>query len=253
MKALLLLLNAVLNHVFGATVTAVLLKLGIHPANAAAPIDETLTLELVAAGLLFLFFVVVRATLNVERPGFIQWLAEWVYGFVDGQASSVIEHGYEKHLPFVTTILLFILSCNLFGLLPGIETPTGHPSVPLGIALLTFIYYNWFGVRAQGVIGYIKHFMGPVWWLSPLLFPVEIISHLARVVSLTIRLYANMFASDMLALVFFSLIPVGFPIVFLGLHLGVALIQSYVFMLLAIIYLSIATSHEEHDAEEAAH
>ena len=87
--------------------------------------------------------------------------------------------------------------------------------------------------------------------LSPLLFSVEIISHLARVVSLTVRLYANMYASDLLTIVFFSLIPVGIPIVFLVLHLGVALVQSYVFMLLAIIYLSIATSHEEHEAEPA--
>jgi F-type H+-transporting ATPase subunit a len=251
MKALLLFLVAALNGLFGAPVTALMLKLGIQPANPAAPISETVTLELFIAFVLVCFFVAVRATLNVERPGKIQLTAEMIHGFVTGQASAVMDHGYEAHLPFVTTILLFVLSCNLFGLLPGVDTPTASPFVPLGIAVPTFLYYNWNGLRAQGFIGYLKHFMGPVWWLTPLLFPVEIISHLARIVSLTVRLYANMYASDLLALVFFSMVPIGIPIIFLALHLGVALVQSYVFMLLAIIYLSIATSHEEHEAEPA--
>jgi F-type H+-transporting ATPase subunit a len=87
--------------------------------------------------------------------------------------------------------------------------------------------------------------MGPIWWLAPLLFPIEIISHLARVMSLTIRLYANMLASDLLTLAFFSLIPIAVPVVFLGLHFAVSLIQAYIFMLLTMIYLSIAVSHED--------
>jgi F-type H+-transporting ATPase subunit a len=112
--------------------------------------------------------------------------------------------------------------------------------------VLTFLYYNLHGVRVQGPIGYLKHFAGPVWWLSPLLFPVEVISHLARVMSLTIRLYANMLASDLLALIAFSMFPLIFPTVLLGLHFFVALIQAYVFMLLTIIYLSMAVAHDEH-------
>jgi F-type H+-transporting ATPase subunit a len=253
MKPLLLLLHAAVNHWFGAPVNALFSLVHYHAADPKAPISETYTLELFIAALLVLFFIAVRVSLNVERPGPVQWAAEWVHGFVSGQASAIMNHGYEAHLPFVTTILFFVLTCNLFGLLPGIDTPTANPVVPLGLALLTFIYYNYFGVKAQGVIGYIKHFMGPVWWLSPLLFPVEIISHLARVVSLTIRLYANMYASDMLTVVFFSFIPIGIPMIFLGLHLGVGVIQAYVFMLLAIIYLSVATTHEEDEAGEAAH
>ena len=83
-----------------------------------------------------------------------------------------------------------------------------------------------------------------MWWLSPLLFPIEIISHLARVLSLTVRLYANMFAGDLVTLAFFSLVPVGIPLIFLGLHLGVAVVQAYVFMLLATIYLSLAVAHD---------
>ena len=234
-----------LNHFFGPAITAVLLKLGIHPAHPATPINNVLTLELMVATLLLLFFIIARLTLNVERPGPVQQLAEMIYEFADNQGHAIVGHGYEPHLPFVTTILLFIVICNCFGLLPGIETPTADPKVPLGVAILTFAYYNYFGFRAQGIWGYIKHFMGPVWWIAPLVFPIEIISHFARIMSLTIRLYANMFASDLLTLVFFSLIPVGVPIVFLALHFGVALIQAYVFMLLALIYLSGALMHEE--------
>ncbi len=239
-------ITRLLNHWFGAPVDAVLEKLGIHPANPAHPINNTLTLELIVFTGLVLFFILVRARLSVEKPGKAQHLAEMVHEFVSSQAEQVMGHGYERHLPVHTGLLLFILLCNCFGLLPGIDTPTANPSVPLGLALFTFAYYNWNGVRAQGPIGYIKHFMGPVWWIAPLMFPIEIISHLARIMSLTVRLYANMFASDLLTLVFFSLVPPVIPIVFLGLHFGVALIQSYIFMLLTTIYLAEATAHPEH-------
>ena len=148
------------------------------------------------------------------------------------------------HVPWVTMIFVFIAICNCYGILPGVDTPTANPAIPLGLAILTFIYYNWNGIRAQGPVGYFKHFLGPIWWIAPLLFPIEIISHLARMMSLTIRLYANMFASDLLTLVFFSLFPV-LAVPFLGLHFGVALIQAYVFMLLTLIYLSQAVTHEE--------
>ncbi len=248
MHSLLLALTGLLNHLFGASVTALLNKLGIHPLDPAAPINNALTLELVIAAIMVLFLVALRASLSVEKPGSVQHLAEMIHGFVDEQAQSVMgHHGYESHLPFVTTILVFVLLCNVMGLLPGILTPTADPVVPLGIALVTFIYYNWHGVRKQGPIGYLKHFMGPIWWIAPLMFPIEIISNLARVMSLTVRLYANMFASDLLTLVFFSLVPIGIPVIFLGLHFGVALIQAYVFMLLAMIYLAEATAgHESH-------
>lgn len=220
-----------------------------HPSpldfNPSAPFTDAFALELGVALFLLLFFVVVRFSLNVEKPGAMQSTAEALNEFVGSQADQIIGHGYERYQAFVATIFLFVVCCNLLGLYPGFETPTGNPKVPLGIAILTFLYYNYHGVRVQGPVGYAKHFLGPIWWISWLMFPIEIISHLARIMSLTIRLFANMFASDLLTLVFFSLVPIGVPIVFLGLHLGVALIQAYVFMLLAMIYLTIAVSHEE--------
>ena len=245
MHSLLLALTGLLNQLFGAPVTALLYKLGIHPVHPTRPINNALTLELLVAVVLILFFIVVRATLNVEKPGSVQHVAEMIHGFVDEQAQAVMgEHGYESHLSFVTTILLFVLLCNVLGLLPGIPTPTASPVVPLGLALVTFVYYNWHGVRAQGPIGYLKHFMGPLWWMAWLLLPIELVSHLARIMSLTIRLYANMYASDMVTLGFFSLIPIGVPAIFLGLHAFVSVIQAFVFMLLTMIYISLATTHE---------
>ncbi|HEY0785361.1 MAG TPA: F0F1 ATP synthase subunit A [Acidobacteriaceae bacterium] len=233
-------LNRLLNRLFAAPVDALLAAVGVHPVYPTHPISNALTLELVVMTGLIAFFAIVRATLSVEKPGRAQLLAEMVEHFVAEQGDAVIGHDYHRHQAFLTIILLFVLSCNLMGLFPGIDTPTASPVVPLGIALLTFVYYHYIGIKALGG-SYIKQFLGPVWWLVPLLFPIEIISHLTRIMSLTIRLYANMFASDLLTLVFFSLIPIGIPIVFLALHFGVALIQSYVFMLLAMIYLSQAT------------
>ena len=93
-------------------------------------------------------------------------------------------------------------------------------------------------------VAYLKHFMGPMWWLAIIMVPIEIISHLARMLSLTVRLYANMFAGDMVTMVFFSLVPIGVPIIFLGLHIGVSLLQTYIFVLLTMVYLSGAVAEE---------
>jgi F-type H+-transporting ATPase subunit a len=222
-------------------------SIGILPAEAAqqaVKVNQAFGLELLVAVGLIAFFVVVRLTLAVEKPNPAQQIAEMIHEFTGGQADQIIGHGYERFQAFVTCVFLFVVLNNLLGLVPGLETPTGQPWVPLGIALLTFLYYNFHGVRVQGVVGYLKHFAGPIWWIAPLLFPIEIISHLARVMSLTIRLYANMLASDLVTLVFFSLAPVVIPSIFLGLHFAVSLIQAYIFMVLTMIYLSMAVSHE---------
>jgi F-type H+-transporting ATPase subunit a len=238
----------ILNALFGGLIASALQGIGIKASEAsqtAIEINRAFAMELIVAAILIVFFIIVRLTLSVEKPNPAQHVAEMIHGFTGEQADQIIGHGYERFQAFVTCIFLFVILNNLFGLVPGIETPTSNPSVPLGIAVLTFIYYNFHGVRVHGVIGYLKHFAGPIWWIAPLLFLIEIISHLARVMSLTIRLYANMLASDLVTLVFFSMMPIAIPSIFLGLHAGVSIIQAYVFMLLAMIYLSQAVEHEE--------
>ncbi len=234
----------VLNHLFAPAADKLLAVLHIAPVSTAAPITNAVSMQLLVFGILLAYFVWVRLTLSVEQPGPVQHLAEMTHEFVSDQGEQIIGHGYEKFTGYLAVIGLFILLCNLLGLAsPWLESPTANVSVPLGLALVTFIYYHYHGVRANG-FGYVKQFLGPVWWLYPLMLPIEIISHCARVLSLTVRLYANMFAGDLLTLAFFSLVPVGIPLLFLGLHLGVAIVQAYVFLLLAAIYLSLAVAHD---------
>jgi F-type H+-transporting ATPase subunit a len=232
-----------LNNHLAAPVTGLLRAVHVQNVPATAPISNAVAMELLVFVILVGYFAVVRATLSVETPGGVQHLAEMTQEFISEQSESIIGHGFEKFTSYLTALFLFILLANLMGLVPGLESPTANVTVPLGFALVTFLYYHYHGIRSNG-FAYIKQFLGPVWWLYPLLLPIEIISHCARVLSLTVRLYANMFAGDLLTLAFFSLVPVGIPLVFLGLHLGVAAIQAYVFTLLAMIYLSLAVAHD---------
>jgi len=246
-------ITQLLNRLFAGPVDALLGALHLHPANPAAPIDDTFALELLIVLAFIAFFILVRATLSVEKPSAPQQFAEMVDELIKEQAELIIGHGYERFQAFVTCVFLFILICNLIGLIPGIPAPTQSPVVPLGMATAVWLYYNFHGVRAQGPIGYMKHFAGPIWWISWLLFPIELISHVARMMSLTIRLWANMFAGDLVTLVFFSLIPLAIPAIFLGLHLFVSVIQAVVFTLLAMIYLGQAVAHADgHGHEELA-
>ncbi|HZD77892.1 MAG TPA: F0F1 ATP synthase subunit A [Acidobacteriaceae bacterium] len=235
--------TAFLNHYFAGVANAVLAMLHLHPTYPQRPIDNIFAMEFLVFLILLAFFAMVRATLSVDRPGAAQHIAEMLHGLVSDQAESIVGHGYERFVPYATVIFVFILLCNVIGLIPGFVTPTAKPWVPLGLATLTFLYFEYQGIRENG-FGYIKQFLGPIWWIAPLMLPIEIISHLARILSLTVRLYANMFASDMVILVFFSMIPILGSVPFLALHLGVSIIQSVVFMLLTLIYLSQAVAHE---------
>ncbi|HEY6302769.1 MAG TPA: F0F1 ATP synthase subunit A [Terriglobales bacterium] len=244
--------TALLNRLFGAPVLALLQALHIHPKHPATPISNSFAMELLVVLLLAIFFVAVRVRLSVERPGALQQTMEGLDGFVNNLASETISHHPEKFVPFLTVLGLFILICNLIGLVPGLESPTAVPIVPLGCALLTWFYYHYHGVKENGAIGYLKHFIGPQEglplplriFLPILLLPIEAFSHVARVMSLTIRLFANMFAGEMVTLVFFSLLPIGVPLVFAGLHIGVSFIQTYIFVLLAAAYVGEATAQE---------
>ena len=232
-----------LNQWLGGIAAGAMHVVGI-PALPATAISDTFALELMVACGLIAFFILVRLTLSVENPSAMQQVAEMIHEFTGNQGEQVVGHGQERFQAFVTCVGLFVLLNNFLGLIPRVTTPTSEPVVPLGIAVLTFLYYNFHGIRVQGPIGYLKHFAGPLWWLAPLLFPIEIISHFARVMSLTIRLYANMLASDLLTLVAFSMVPLAIPVLPLFLHFAVSIIQAYVFMLLSMIYLSQAVAHE---------
>jgi F-type H+-transporting ATPase subunit a len=238
-----LLVTQFLNAHFAGLTDKVLAVFHIVPANSSTPISDTLAMELLVFAFLLMYFIVVRVTLSVERPGAIQHAAEVIHAVIGDQSESIIGHGYERFTSYLTVLFLFILLGNLMGVIPGLVSPTANIVVPLGFAVVTFLYYQFHGIRVNG-FGYVKHFLGPIWWLSPLMLIIEIFSHLARVLSLSVRLYANIFAGDMVTLAFFSLIPVGIPLIFLSLHLMVSVLQAFIFMALTMSYLSLAVAQE---------
>jgi F-type H+-transporting ATPase subunit a len=236
-------LTELLNKYLAGPANSLLGALHLHAANPEAPITNYVAMQLLVFVILLLVFIMVRARLSVDKPGALQHMFEGINAFVVDQSHEVIGHGYERYVGYLTILGLFILVGCLIGLVPGFETATASPSVPLGCALVTWCYYQMHGIRQNG-FGYIKHFLGPVWWLAPLMFVIEVCSHLARILSLTIRLFANMFASDMVTLVFFTLFPIAIPVIFMLLHAGVAIIQTYIFVLLATVYIGEAVAHE---------
>ena len=247
-----LLFTRILNHAFAGPVYAllhalrvnnVLQALGAQPISAQAPISNAVAMEVLVLGVLLVSFILVRTRLSVENPGGLQHVFESFQGFIEDESHNIIGHGSQAFTAFLSALFLFILIANLFGVIPGLEAPTASVVVPLGLAVFTFVYYHVHGVRQHG-LGYIKQFLGPMWWLAWLMLPLEIISHFARLLSLTVRLYANMFAGDLVTLAFFSIIPIALPIVFLGLHIFVALLQAYIFVLLAMVYLAGAVAAE---------
>jgi F-type H+-transporting ATPase subunit a len=174
-------------------------------------------------------------------------------------------HHWERYIPMVGSIALFILLGNLFGAFPFLTAPTSAYTVPLACAIITFLYFNWQGIRHHGPIGYLKHFTGPVAWLAPLMFPVEILSTSARLLSLSVRLWANIFASDIIYGLFLGLfagaftsgwtkspilgvlvgvLPALIPIAFILLHVFVSVVQAYVFTILPAVYIGMATADE---------
>jgi len=236
-------ITALLNKYFAGIANSILGGFHLQAAYPQAPIPNYVAMQIVVFVLLLVIFIIARMRLSVENPGPLQHVFEGIYGMVDQQANEVIGHGHARFTNYLVTLGIFILTCNLIGLIPGFEAPTAIPSVPLGCAVLTWIYYHYNGIRVNGP-GYIKHFLGPVWWLAPLMFVIEIASHLARILSLTVRLYANMFAGDMVTLVFFSLFPIAIPVIFMLLHVGVSFIQTYIFVLLATVYIGEAVERE---------
>jgi F-type H+-transporting ATPase subunit a len=228
----------ILNRLFASPVTAFLRALNIEPKHPQTPIPNSLAMELLVAVFLVAVFFLLRSRLSVDSPNGLQHAFEGIEGFVLDQSREIIGHHSEPYIPFFAILFIFILLCNLIGLIPGFESPTAVPVVPLGCAICAFIYYHTQGFKHAG-IKYLIHFFGPPMEGMPLVAKI-----LLALLSLTVRLWANIFAGDLITLVFFSMIPIGVPIIFSGLHIVVAVLQAYVFMLLSIIYVSGAVAEE---------
>jgi len=172
----------------------------------------------------------------------LEIFGDMVYGLMEGPMGP---KNARRYLPLIGSLFLFILFCNLLSLIPGFLPPTATLKTNVGLALLVFVLTHVFGIAVHG-FKYFKHFMGPLWWLAPLMIPIEIVSHIARPVSLSVRLLGNITADHKVATVFFALIPFLVPVPFLVMGVFVAVVQAIVFSLLSTVYISTAIAHEEH-------
>ena len=268
-------LTQFVNHILGPFALALLSALHIKPENPELPIPEHVVMAFVVLVIGTILALILRSRLSVEKPGASQQIAEMLlsnplgFGIKDLLEENV-HHGALKLVPFVGTISVFVLLANLLSVIPFLAAPTANKTVPLACAILTFLYFNWQGIKHHGGGHYLLTFAGSPkkagdWALAVLLFPVEIVSTSARMLSLTVRLWANILASDLLYSIFLSLfsmatvvawsknpifgivialLPATIPIAFIGLHMFVAIIQAYIFTVLPAVYLGLATADE---------
>jgi F-type H+-transporting ATPase subunit a len=263
------------NQHVGSFALSLLTALHIHPSNPETPIPENVVMSLVVFAIGVLATLWLRSRLSVENPGGAQQVAEMLItnpiGFgIRDLLDENVKHDGRRYMALIGSVSVFILLANLLSLFPAFSAPTAEKAVPLGCAIVIFLYFNWQGIRHHGVGHYLLTFAGSPkqlgdWLLGILLFPVELVSTSARMLSLTVRLWANIFASDLLYVIFLGLLikpavwgwgktpalgivlgifPAIIPLAFLGLHMFVAIIQTYVFTLLPAIYIGIATAEE---------
>lgn len=259
------------NHYLAPLANSVLNSLHLKPENPELPIPQHVVMAMLVLVILTLLALILRSRLSVEKPGAMQQIAELLLtnpmrvGIRDTLDEAAGHHA-RSYIYFVGSISIFVLFANLMSVFPMFSAPTGTVTVPLACASLTFLYFNFQGVRHLGAGKYLSNFGGgtPL-WIAWLIFLVEIISTCARVLALTVRLYANIFASDAIYGLFLSLLtgislwgwhkspvlgiglgifPALIPLLFIGLHLLVAIIQAFIFTVLPAVYLGMATAEE---------
>ena len=246
------------NAILGPLVVALGEAMGYH-FTGHHPIPNYMVMVLLIVAGVTVLGLVLRSRLSVENPGKLQIVLEdGIKALLDLLTTWIGPKG-TRFLPLIATLGLFILLGNYMGLVPGLMAPTSSINVTLGLALTTWVYYHIQGVKAQGLWAYLKHFAVPPGspvLMAPLMLIIEIISHLARVMSLSLRLFGNIFGEELVILILFTIIPflVPLPMMLLGLVTGG--LQAFIFVLLSIIYLQGAVAVEHHEDEhghEAPH
>ncbi len=223
-------------------VNALLGPFGVHVPNYLV-FCALIVLFLAALGLF------IRSRLSVENPGKLQIVLEDIVTFIVEQLENMMPHKGRKYLPLVGTVFVFILLGNLMGQIPGLGSPTSNVNVPFALAITVWLYYHVEGVRAQGIVNYLLHFAFPPGvpkLMAPLMLPIELISHTSRVMSLTLRLFGNIFGEHLVVLIIASIVPFLAPLPIQALGLIVGPLQAFIFMTLTAIYLASATAVDEH-------
>ncbi|EQB40716.1 F0F1 ATP synthase subunit A [Sulfurimonas hongkongensis] len=205
-----------------------------------------MTHMLLAAGLAILLARVAMSNLQLVPKGTQNLMEAYISGVLQMGKDVMGAENARRYVPLIATIGLFVLIANLIGIVPGFEAPTAFLELPLTLAIVVFVYYNYEGIRRQGVIKYFKHFMGPVWWLYWLMFPIEIVSHFSRLISLSFRLFGNVKGDDMFLMVILMLAPWLLPMIPFALLTFMAFLQAFIFMMLTTVYIGSAIAVEEH-------
>jgi len=257
------------NALLGKPVLALLALLNIRPENPQYPIPNYIAMELLVFLIAAIFFLWLKGRIRANRPGATQQVMEFFLvnpmgvGIKD-LIDDIVGHDSDRHIPLLGSIALFIFISNMLAVIPGLMSPTAAVTVPLGCAVVVFIYYNIFGLRKHGAGGYFKTLLGPVPAISPIMFIVETFSHFARMLSLTVRLWANMMVSELIFVSFLGLsmalftflgrlnaagyvsaiVPVGIPLALTLFHIFEAVLQAFIFTILSIVYLGLATAEE---------
>jgi F-type H+-transporting ATPase subunit a len=216
---------------------------GTHVEHGKNIIPNHIVFAILATIIIVVFFKLAAKNLSIF-PGKMQVVLESIYKFFRGLVDDMIGHEGRKFIPVLATLGLFIAVSNIMGLLPEMESPTANLNTTVGCAIFVFFYYHYQGVKKHGVWGYIKTFMGPVWWLAWLFLPIEVVSHFSRPLSLSMRLFGNIFGEDLVIIIIASLVPFVAPLPVMALALFTSLLQAFIFVMLSTIYLAGAMSEE---------
>ncbi len=218
--------------------------LGFHVKEGVKILPNHIVMAIIVTAVIILFFKLSVKNLSVREPGKMQNFLEMIYRFFRALVDDMIGHEGRKFIPVLATLGLFIAVSNLLGLLPEMESPTAKLNTTVGCAIFVFFYYHYQGVKKHGLWGYIKTFMGPVWWLGWLFFPIEVVSHFSRPLSLSMRLFGNIFGEDLVIIIIASLVPFIAPLPVMALAVFTSLLQAFIFVMLSTIYLAGAMAEE---------
>ena len=193
-----------------------------------------------------IIFPLASRRISKENPGPLQHILELTVQGLKDLLHDVVGKEGEPFLYIIGAFAVFIFISNIFGLFYFLQPPTSNPNTTFALALTSFLYYNYQGIKTQGLLHYLKHFGGPVWWLFPLMFVIEIIANFARILSLGMRLFGNIFGEHTATGIFSGLVPIIVPWPMMALGIFGALLQTFVFIMLTMVYLSGAVAAEEH-------
>ena len=210
-------------------------------------VPDHVIMALLVLAICSIVFPLASRRLSKDNPGGFQHLLELIVGGLRDLREDIVGHGAShKYIHIIGGFAVFIFLSNIFGLFYFLQPPTGNPNTTFGLGLCAFVYYNVQGVKTQGLLHYLKHFAGPMPLLAPLMIPIEIIGHLARVLSLGMRLFGNIFGEHTATGIFVGMLPLFVPWPMMGLGIFGAFLQTFVFIMLTMVYIGGAVTAEEH-------